>query len=270
MIMIDIHCHMLPGIDDGPADLDEALAMARLAVANGITMSIVTPHIHPGRYANTLESVARASREFSDHLREHNIDLQLGMAAEIRIGLEVKAMVEAGQVPWLGTLDGYQLMLLELPHSHIPVGSDRLVSWCLSHKIRPVIPHPERNKEVMADLEKLAPLVKLGCLLQVTAGAVTGGFGARAKKRARQLLKSGYVSFLASDAHNTDHRIPDLEPGRAAAASIIGEEAAWKLVRDNPAQILSGSSKLFRASHTGIQAPVTLDSTSDITGPVHV
>jgi protein-tyrosine phosphatase len=246
--VIDIHCHMLPGIDDGPESLEEALAMARLAVANGIRMSIVTPHIHAGRYANTRESVAQATRDFAQHLHDHDIDLELGTAAEIRIGSEVKVMIETGQVPWLGTLDGYKLILLELPHSHIPVGTDKLISWCLARNVRPVIPHPERNKDVIRDLEKLTPLVKQGCLLQLTAGAVAGGFGPQAQKRARQMLLRGWVSFLGSDAHNTDHRIPDLEPGRLAAATLIGDAAAWKLVRDNPARILADLSDT-RSAH---------------------
>jgi protein-tyrosine phosphatase len=240
--MIDIHCHMLPGIDDGSESLDESLEMARLAVANGITESILTPHIHAGRYANTRETVYKATRQFQQCLQENGIALRVRMAAEIRIGPELMSMVEAQQVPFLGTLDGYQLVLLELPHSHIPLGSEKLVMWCLERNIRPVIPHPERNKDVIRDIEMIAPLVKLGCLLQVTAGAVVGGFGPQAKKRARQLLKRGWVSFLASDAHNTQHRIPDLEPGRAAAAKYIGEGESWRLVRENPAKILYGTS----------------------------
>jgi len=236
--MIDIHCHMLPGIDDGPESLDESLQMARLALANGITETIVTPHIHIGRYANTQESLGEATRRFQQCLLDNDIALRVRMAAEIRIGAELMTMVEAQQVPFLGNLDGYQLILLELPHSHIPPGSDKLVKWCLQRNIRPVIPHPERNKDVIRDIEKITPLVKMGCLLQVTAGAVAGGFGPQSRRRARQLLKRGWVSFLASDAHNTEHRIPDLEPGRSAAASIIGEQESWRLVRDNPALIL--------------------------------
>ena len=241
--MIDIHCHLLPGIDDGPETLDEALDMARLAVANGITEAVATPHIHAGRYDNTLQSVGEATRRFRHCLHEKGIALRLRMAAEIRIGPELITLVETQQVPWLGNLDGYRLILLEFPHSHIPVGSDKLVKWCLERKIRPVIPHPERNKDVIRNLEKITPYVKLGCLLQVTAGAVAGDFGLQARKRARQLLERSWVSFLASDAHNTDHRIPDLEPGRAAAAAIVGETESWRLVLINPHRILTNTTQ---------------------------
>ena len=223
--------------------------MSRLAVANGITEAVLTPHIHAGRYENTRQSVGEATRQFQRCLQDNDIALRVRMAAEIRIGPELMTLVEARQVPWLGSLDGYRLILLEFPHSHIPVGSDKLVKWCLDRKIRPVIPHPERNKDVIRNLEKITPFVKLGCLLQVTAGAVAGGFGAQARKRARQLLERGWVSFLASDAHNTQHRIPDLEPGRAAAATIIGEDKSWRLVRENPRQILRAPTLDFVAVH---------------------
>ena len=223
--------------------------MARLAVANGITEAIVTPHIHVGRYENTRESLSEATRRFRHCLQDNGIALRLRMAAEIRIGPELMAMVGAQQVPWLGSLDGYQLLLLEFPHSHIPVGSDKLVNWCLQRKIRPVIAHPERNKDVIRNLEKITPFVKLGCLLQVTAGAVAGDFGPYPRKRASQLLERGWVSFLASDAHNTRYRIPNLEPGRAAAADIIGDEAAWRLVRDNPRQILRAPTLVYSAGN---------------------
>jgi len=236
--MIDIHCHMLPGIDDGPEGVEESIEMARIAVANGITEVVVTPHIHPGRYENTRDSIARSTQRFQQCTQDHGIALRLRMAAEIRISPELIAMVEARQVPWLGNLDGYQLLLLEFPHSHIPPGSDKLVNWCLQRKVRPVVAHPERNKDVIRNLEKITPFVKLGCLLQVTAGAVDGSFGPQARKRARQLLERGWVTFLASDAHNTRYRIPDLESGRAAAASIVGEAESWRLVRENPQQIL--------------------------------
>jgi protein-tyrosine phosphatase len=236
--MIDIHCHMLPNIDDGPESLEESLQMARLAVKGGITYTVVTPHIHPGRYDNDRANIREKYNSFEHALGEANIPLQLGMAAEVRISPEIMQMTENNRIPWLGKLGDYYLLLLELPHSHIPVGSDKLIQWCLDYKIRPVIAHPERNKDVIRNLNAIEPLVKLGCLLQVTAGSVAGNFGHYARKRARQLLNCGWVQFLASDAHNTKYRIPNLEPGRAAAAKIIGEQESWNLVHHNPQNIL--------------------------------
>lgn len=236
--MIDLHCHMLPKLDDGPETLAEALQMARMAVANGITHTVVTPHIHPGRYDNERKTIRSAYERFRQALVREGILLELAMAAEVRIGPEAIRMIQQERIPWLGYIDGCRLLLLELPHSHIPIGSDKLVQWCLIRNIRPVIAHPERNKHVIRELNKIKPFVEMGCLLQLTAGSLTGNFGPQAQKRARQLLELGWVYLLATDAHNTTVRVPDLGPGRAAAAAIIGEKDSWKLVRDHPQQLL--------------------------------
>ncbi len=125
--MIDIHCHMLPGIDDGAGDMHEALAMARAAYENGIRFSIVTPHIHPGRYENSVQTISSSLAQFKIALSKAGIPLKLGMAAEVRLSPEILPMLERDQIPFLGVLDGYRIMLLEFPHSHIPPGADRLV-----------------------------------------------------------------------------------------------------------------------------------------------
>ncbi len=243
--MIDLHCHLLPGIDDGPETLEEAVAMARAACKNGVTKAVVTPHIHPGRYQNDLNSIRAAATAFADELKRQGIPLELGYAAEVRIGPEIMDLVQSGAMPYLGELDGYHILLLEFPHGHIPLGSDKMVAWLLSHHVRPMIAHPERNKDVIRSLDKIVPFVEMGCFLQVTAGAVAGAFGAPALQRARQMLERGWVTILASDAHNLDPRPPALEPGRAAAEKLIGPEAAWAMVRDIPSSI---SERQFPAS----------------------
>ena len=237
--MIDLHCHILPGIDDGAATLAEALELARCAVANGIRETVATPHIHPGRYENETASIQRVYLQFKAALKAHDIPLKLRMAAEVRVCPELITMLPQGKIPFLGQRDGKEVVLLELPHSHIPPGSDKLVKWLISRNILPMIAHPERNKTVMRDTSKLLPFVELGCLFQVTAGAVAGAFGPMAQDCAQWLLEEDWVTVLASDAHNLAHRPPELEPGRAQAASWVGEEKSWALVRDNPRMLLS-------------------------------
>src|SRR4051812_35855332 len=149
--MIDLHCHLLPGIDDGPATLEEALAMARLAVANGISEARVTPHVHVGRWDNDLAGIEKAVAAHRTALADAGIALKLGFAAEVRLAYDVVPLIEAGRVPFLGEWDGLKVMLLELPHSHVPVGSDSFVAWLLNRGIRPMIAHPERNKDIMRD-----------------------------------------------------------------------------------------------------------------------
>ena len=238
--MIDLHCHLLPGIDDGPEDLATALRLARHAAASGIHTSVVTPHIHFGRYDNRAAGIREAAQAFQGVLDAEGIALKIRCAAEVRLDHEILSWVGEGHIPWLGQWQGERVMLLELPHSHVPVGADKLVAWLLKQGIRPMIAHPERNKDVMRSIDKLLPFVRLGCLLQVTAGAVAGTFGEYARVRAVDLLERGWVTVLASDAHNMESRPPELEPGRAAAARIVGEEESWKLVRGRPAEIIGG------------------------------
>jgi protein-tyrosine phosphatase len=236
--VIDLHCHLLPGIDDGPETLELALQLARHAVTSGIQVSMVTPHMHAGRYENRATGIRKAAAEFQAALDQQGIALRLQVAAEVRLDHEVLSWIAEGHVPFLGRWHDENIMLLELPHSHVPVGADKLVEWLLKQGVRPMIAHPERNKDIMRSTEKLIPFIRLGCLLQVTAGAVAGGFGEGARVRAVDLLGKGWVTVLASDAHNMDSRPPELEPGRRAAAAIVGEDESWNLVRHRPTEII--------------------------------
>lgn len=237
--MIDLHCHFLP-IDDGAKNMGEALDLARMAVKNGITHSVLTPHIHPGRYENEIYSIAAAFNHYKRALEVSEIPLRIAMGAEMRISIEMVAMLEKGLIPFLGEKDGYKVLLLEFPHSHILPGTDKIINLLLRKNIRPLIAHPERNKDVIRNFDKIVPFVDQGCLLQVTSGAVAGRFGDNAQKRAIQLLEHDFVEVLASDSHDLVHRFPDLTEGSQAAAEIIGEEAAKRLVVENPWNIVKG------------------------------
>ena len=236
--MIDLHCHLLPGIDDGPEDLATALRLARHAAAAGIHTAVVTPHMHSGRYENRAADIRAAAQVFQRALDAEGIALEIASAAEVRLDHEILSWVGAGHIPYLGHWQGERVMLLEFPHSHVPVGADKLVAWLLQQGIRPMIAHPERNKDIMRSIDKLLPFIRLGCLLQVTAGSVAGSFGQFARARAADLLERGWVTVLASDAHNIETRPPELEPGRLAAALIVGEQESWNLVRHRPAAII--------------------------------
>ena len=239
--MIDLHCHLLPGIDDGPETLEEALAMARLALADGIEKAYVTPHLHVGRYDNDLERIREAVAKHRLELKAANIPLELGFAAEVRCDYDIVPLIEEGRVPFFGTLEGYQVMLLEFPHSHVPVGADKLVDWLLARRIRPMIAHPERNKDILREPQKILPFIRQGCLLQVTADAVSGGFGRDCAKRAAEFLEQGWVAVLASDAHDTESRPPRISAGRDAAARIVGAEEAARMTREMPLAIVAGA-----------------------------
>jgi len=235
--MVDLHCHLLPGIDDGPETLDESLALVRHALESGITKAVVTPHYLPGRYENTLDHIRQSAQQFRGELVSRQLPLEIGFAAEVRIGAEVLTLVESEALPVLGSVDGYRVLLLELPDSHIVPGTDKLLAWLLERKIRPLIAHPERNKDVMRDIEKIGPFVEMGCWLQLTGGSLCGIFGLTCRERSLQLLERGWVKVIASDAHNMTARKPELEPARKAAEEIVGERESWLLVRERPAAI---------------------------------
>lgn len=235
--MIDLHSHILPGLDDGAKNLSEALDLARHAVASGITHAVLTPHIHYGRFNNDRNSIEKVFKEFKQSLINEQIDLQIGFAAEVRIVPEIMDWINQNTIPFLGRHDDKNVMMLELPHNHIPAGTENMVRWLISQNIIPMIVHPERNKEIMGNYQKIIPLYNLGCLFQLTAGAIAGQFGSASKATAEQLLKNNFVTILASDGHNLKHRPPELEPGRRAAELVIGESASWDLVRNNPESI---------------------------------
>ena len=136
--MIDIHCHLLPGIDDGATDMAQSLAMARLAVADGISHAVLTPHIQPGRWDNSAQAIAAATAALRAALGREGIPLKLGFAAEVRLSDQIFQQLEEGIIPFLGESDGSKVMLLEFPHTHILPGTDKLVTWLLRNGIRPL------------------------------------------------------------------------------------------------------------------------------------
>jgi protein-tyrosine phosphatase len=238
--MIDLHCHLLHGIDDGPATLEESLALCRLAVADGITRAIVTPHIHPGRWENNRTSIEAACNSLRRVLDEHDIPLQLGFAAEIRLTDSIPEQVATNDIPFYGVVDGYQIMLLEFPHGHIIPGSHKLAHWLLDRGIRPMIAHPERNRQIIRDVSQLQPFIDAGCWLQLTAAAVTGHFGEKSQSVAHELLANDRVMVLASDGHNARTRPPSLSQAFDSITRQYGEERARRLMLDTPAAIVAG------------------------------
>ncbi len=236
--MIDLHCHFLPGIDDGPELLAEAVALAEAAVANGITASALTPHVHPRRYPNTRTTLQHEFAAFRQALQDRAIPLKVFLAGEVRLSPESLELFLADDVPFYGEVDGYRIVLLEFPHEMIPVGSQQFVSKLLDMKIRPLIAHPERNKSVMNEPERIRPFVDMGCWLQVTSGSLAGHFGKPARKIALQLLEDELVWVVATDAHNLSARPPDLAEGRDVVAELMGPRLARRMVLERPARIL--------------------------------
>jgi protein-tyrosine phosphatase len=233
--MIDLHCHLLPGIDDGAPDLRVSLAMARAAVADGIRVTACTPHIYPGLYENERAGIVAAVAELQQVLRQEGIDLTLVAGADTHLAPDLLASLRAGRIP---TLNHSRYLLLEPPHHVAPPRFDEAVFQLLAAGSVPVITHPERLTWIEGNYEMFARLVKAGAWLQVTAGALTGRFGKRPKYWGERLLDDRLVHILATDSHHHERRPPLLAEGRDAAATRLGEEEAMHLVLTRPQGIL--------------------------------
>lgn len=202
--MIDLHCHLLPGIDDGARTLDDSLAMAELAVAEGITHILVTPHHKNGKYENVKEDIIRVTAELQEEFDKRNIALTLFPGQEVRINGELLADVENDAI--LFTDVDNQYLLIEFPTLAIPHYTESLFFQLQQKGITPVIVHPERNQEVIRNPNVLLPFIERGALAQLTASSYVGAFGRDIADLSSKLIEANLVHIIASDAHNTRGR----------------------------------------------------------------
>ncbi|BAO43665.1 tyrosine-protein phosphatase [Thiolapillus brandeum] len=232
--MFDVHCHMLPAMDDGARHVEMALAMARMAVDDGITHLACTPHIYPGLFENDAQGIAKAVDTFAQLLQEQDIPLQLAHGADIQVVPELLPRLRTGVFP---TINGSRYFLFEPPH-HVPLMNfSRFVSDVLSAGLVPVITHPERLTWLGEHYEEFLGAACKGAWIQLTAGSLTGRFGSAPRYWAEKMLDDGVVHLLATDAHNTRSRPPLLAEGEAAAARVLGREEARLLVYNRPGAI---------------------------------
>ena len=235
--LLDVHCHILPGIDDGPADWSEALAMARMAVADGISTIAATPHQLGNYGCNDGETIRACCRQFGELLRQHGVPLRVVPGADVRIEPDMIPKIRSGEV--LTLADHRRHVLLELPHElYFPL--DRLLRSLHAARLVGVLSHPERNQGILTRPRVLGHLVDAGCLLQVTAGSLTGTFGPQIKSFAEWLVVEGLVAFIATDAHGPKSRRPLLKRAFDRVAEIAGQRKAWELCSGNPGRVLAG------------------------------
>lgn len=242
--MIDIHSHILPAVDDGAQNLDEALELLRLAQDDGVKVQFLTPHMRPPRYTNEAVTIRQAFEDFSQVVVKHGLNIKLRLSAEVRVGPEIMPLLQRDDFPWLGIWQGKKAFLLEMPHGQVPAGTINVIKWLLQRDILPVIAHPERNREFQSNSKLLQDFIDAGCLVQITASSLTGKFGDKPESAAIHLLKKDLVTFMATDSHNTFHRPPDLKAGYERAKELFGNEKAWSLVHEAPAKLLANTDVL--------------------------
>lgn len=235
--MYDLHCHIIPGIDDGAKDMQEALALLQIAEQEGISHMVITPHINPGHFDNTSSIIQQGLSELKAASSNAGLKIQLAAAAEVRLSAEILTWAERDMLPFIGSYQGFNVLLLEFPHSHIPAGSDKLVKWLLSKNILPMIAHPERNRDVQSDPAKLSPFIRLNCLFQLTASSVLGDMGERSTALSIQLLKQKLFHVMATDSHNLLRRPPKLRQAAQQVSELVSADYAELLVLHMPKQI---------------------------------
>lgn len=232
--MIDIHCHILAEVDDGPKSWDIAEEMCRMAVADGIEQIVATPHANE-RFHYDREYLTGAL----EYLRN-----RIGSAPRLSLGcdfhLSYENLQDALVRPEHYTIEGSRYLLVELSNFSVPVQIDEYFTRLVAKGITPVITHPERNPILQRTPQRVLQWVELGCAVQVTASALTGAWGEGVWRTAKWLFEREAVHVLASDAHDAKHRAPLLSAAREAAEDLCSAAIAKALVDDNPRAIVSG------------------------------
>ncbi|MGH9641319.1 MAG: tyrosine-protein phosphatase [Terriglobales bacterium] len=232
--MIDIHCHILPEVDDGPKSWEVAVEMCRMAAADGITYIVATPHAND-RYLYERDFLS----ELLDELRA-----RVGPAPEFGLGcdfhLSYENLERVLETPRTYTIDSTNYLLIELSNYSIPNNLGECFSRLGDRGLTPILTHPERNQILQQSPHRVLEYAEQGCLIQVTASSLTGFWGERPEVIAHWLLDRSAIHILASDAHDAKRRVPVLSEARDVAAKIAGAEYAQALVEDNPGAIVKG------------------------------
>ncbi|MDH3346980.1 MAG: hypothetical protein OEM02_02610 [Desulfobulbaceae bacterium] len=227
--MIDLHCHILPGIDDGAENIKETVRMAELAARDHIHTIVATPHITKF-LPNSMEQIKEKVQQVNNVLTANAIPVTIITGGEI--------FSDQAEECLSATIGSTSYILVEFPMSYLPASTWNDITLLIDHGLRPIIAHPERNVAILHNPNLLFDLLGDNISVQVTAGSLTGEFGPSVRECAFYLLQQGIVDFIASDAHSTIHRIPQLSVAVNKAARIVGKDRATAMVTKNPQLVL--------------------------------
>ncbi len=232
--MVDIHCHILPGLDDGADSLEMALEMAEMAIADGITHVVATPHAN-GEYPFSPELVRQNRDEIQARVGDR---LRLATGCDFHLNFE--NLQDLQRQPSKYTINQKDYLLIEFADFAIPPTIDDTLHHLHLTRLNPIITHPERNGLIRAQPEKLRRWIHQGCYVQVTAQSLLGRFGPDTRRLVETWLDEGMIHFFASDAHNLKSRPPRLREAFDIVAKRRGEEVATALFRNNPLAAFEG------------------------------
>ena len=247
--MLDIHHHLLAGLDDGATSLDISLEMARIAVAEGITHVVCTPHAN-GQYVYDRRLVEHKIAELQWRLDEEEIPLKLGRGCDFHMSYD--NIQEAKVDPEKYSVNGLGYLLVELPDYGVSHNLTETFYQLQLAGLTPILTHPERNATLQTDEARMMEWLRGGVLVQVTAGSVTGKMGKAAQKMALRLLEKRWVHFLATDAHNTTSRPPQMREAFELVAEKYGQDYAHALCVTNPLAVFMGKTMPPQAEPLGL------------------
>ncbi|MEH7180558.1 tyrosine-protein phosphatase [Neobacillus vireti] len=234
--MVDIHSHILPGVDDGAQDIAESIKMAKAAVEQGIHTIVATPHHLNNRYENHKKTIIDRVAELNLIFEQEQIDLQVFPGQETRIYGELLEGYELGEIL---PINQTQYVLIEFSSNHVPQYTEKLFYEMQVRGLIPIIVHPERNQQLIEQPDVLYKLVKNGALSQITAASVHGAFGKKIKKFSQQLIEANLTHFIASDAHNTTSRSFRMREAYGMIQAKYGSEMVY-LFKENAALAIEG------------------------------
>lgn len=236
-LLIDIHSHILPGLDDGAQTMDDSVAMARAAYKDGIRTIVATPHDQNGAYENTREEILQAVQDLNKELQERDLPIMIIPGQETRIHGDMVDDITKGRLLPLNETSGY--VFVELPSDHVPRYTSQLLFDLQVAGYKPVIVHPERNRELIQHPDQLYRFVKNGAYTQVTAASVAGKFGKKIANFTFDMIEANLTHFVASDAHNTTSRAFYMTKAYDAIEKEFGQDVSY-LFMDNAELLLEG------------------------------
>ncbi len=237
--MVDIHHHLLWGLDDGAKDFETSIAMAKASAADGVTHVVCTPHSN-GVFAYEPEANAEKMAELQARLDAEGVKLTIGIGCDFHLSYDNIVDVKANPLRY--SVNGLGYLMVEIPDYGVPRGLTETFYELQLVGLTPILTHPERNPTLQQDEDRLAEWMRGGLLVQVTGDSVTGRMGKKAEKMAHQLLEKRWVHFLATDAHNVTSRPPRLSEARDLVAKKYGEDYAVKLTTIHPQAVFEGKS----------------------------
>jgi protein-tyrosine phosphatase len=269
--MIDLHAHILPQLDDGAESLEESIEMCRISHKDGVRTIVATPHILPGVYKNTRSTILAKVQELNDAIKKFEVQgsefrvknfdastpqhlkvnptnsinptysmtaFRILPGADVHFSSDMLQLCEDGGIVTVN--DKGQYLMVEFDFRGIPYHAEDVLFRLMTKGIIPIITHPERNFEIGQRPQRYGEMIRMGCLGQVTAMSLTGGFGSGVKQTAEKLLKSRLIHIIASDTHSTNRRPPILSAAVREAEKIVGKEEAQRMVTDYPQAVIEG------------------------------